>query len=157
MDRSATNLPLLLAAAIFSLSLATHALRQPQQSAGANTASCIPQERDALLAFKHGITSDPAGDLVSWKEDKEDCCLWRGVRCSNRTGHVLKLRLRNYLSVDSVELRIKDDWPLVEFSLESNQLTGTLPKKMGQMKKLVVLDLSSNDITGSLPSCLIEE
>ncbi|CAN6381517.1 unnamed protein product [Urochloa humidicola] len=57
--------------------------------------SCIPQEREALLGFKQGITGDPAGVLDSWHGDANDCCHWRGVRCSNRTGHVLELRLGN--------------------------------------------------------------
>lgn len=65
----------------------------PGGSAGA---SCIPREQDALLPFKRGITSDPMGVLDSWhKEGQGDCCQWRGVKCSNRTGHVLRLDLRN--------------------------------------------------------------
>ena len=73
--------------------------QQLQPAAGGNRASpsCIPHERDALLAFKHGVTSDPGGVLSSWRRDgrhdEQDCCRWRGVRCSNRTGHVHKLRL----------------------------------------------------------------
>ncbi|CAO2185299.1 unnamed protein product [Urochloa humidicola] len=39
------------------LFLATHAQQQPPPAAGGGTASatCIPQERDALLAFKHAL------------------------------------------------------------------------------------------------------
>jgi len=40
--------------------LATHAQQQqPQLATGGNRASpsCVPHERDALLAFKHGITA----------------------------------------------------------------------------------------------------
>ncbi|KAL6615531.1 hypothetical protein ACP70R_037801 [Stipagrostis hirtigluma subsp. patula] len=54
---------------------------------------CVAAERAALLAFKAGITSDPANRLGSWRG--HDCCLWRGVRCSNRTGHVVMLDLHD--------------------------------------------------------------
>ncbi|KAG0514863.1 hypothetical protein BDA96_10G229900 [Sorghum bicolor] len=50
-------------------------------------ASCIPSERDALLALKRAITGDPGGRLASWREQQDhDCCRWGGVRCSNVAG-----------------------------------------------------------------------
>uniref|UniRef100_M8BJ30 LRR receptor-like serine/threonine-protein kinase GSO1 n=1 Tax=Aegilops tauschii TaxID=37682 RepID=M8BJ30_AEGTA len=51
---------------------------------------CIPRERDALLVFKASLT-DPGNYLWSWQG--EDCCRWKGVECSNRTSHVVKLEL----------------------------------------------------------------
>nr|CAB3476572.1 unnamed protein product [Digitaria exilis] len=47
--------------------LPTDAQPQPTPAGNAASASCIPHERDALLAFKHGVTSDPAGLLSSWQ------------------------------------------------------------------------------------------
>ncbi|KAM0840414.1 hypothetical protein ACQ4PT_059680 [Festuca glaucescens] len=59
--------------------------------------SCIAGERSAVLAFRAGLSdpedpSDSANLLSSWKDD--DCCRWKGVYCSNRTGHVVRLELR---------------------------------------------------------------
>ncbi|KAM7478328.1 hypothetical protein LguiA_026541 [Lonicera macranthoides] len=56
----------------------------------------MENEREALLEFKKGIV-DNGGILSSWgsEEDKRDCCRWRGVKCSNRTGHVITLDLQN--------------------------------------------------------------
>ncbi|KAJ1284183.1 hypothetical protein BS78_03G185800 [Paspalum vaginatum] len=58
----------------------------------AKSIRCVPRERDALLAFKAGLT-DPDNYLSSWQG--EDCCQWKGIRCSNHTGHVTELQLQS--------------------------------------------------------------
>ena len=66
---AAKHLLLVVAAATFSFLAVithTHALTEETQPAAHPSVSrptCIPHERDALLAFKHGITGDPAGVL----------------------------------------------------------------------------------------------
>ena len=55
-------------------------------------AAGIETEKLALLNLKQGLL-DPSHRLSSWVGD--DCCKWRGVVCSNRTGHVIKLSLRS--------------------------------------------------------------
>nr|CAB3480084.1 unnamed protein product [Digitaria exilis] len=85
-----------------SVKTTTHAIKETDQPAhqSVNCPTCIiPHERDALLAFKQGITSDPAGLLDSWKlggQGEQDCCRWRGVQCSSLTGHVSELRLSGH-------------------------------------------------------------
>ena len=51
---------------------------------------CIQSERQTLLQFKAGLIDD-YDMLSSWTT--EDCCQWKGVGCSNITGHVLRLNL----------------------------------------------------------------
>ncbi|KAM3317101.1 hypothetical protein ACQJBY_034983 [Aegilops geniculata] len=86
MHRSFAKLALLLATVVFSV--AAHARQlQPAHAAGA---SCLPRERDALLAFKQDI-DDTYDVLTSWQKHRKDCCLWWGVTCSNETGHVIEL------------------------------------------------------------------
>jgi hypothetical protein len=53
---------------------------------------CIEEERQSLLKFKQGLIDD-ANLLSSWGT-QEDCCKWKGIECSNQTGHVFKLDLR---------------------------------------------------------------
>ncbi|XP_066333292.1 receptor-like protein EIX2 [Miscanthus floridulus] len=137
--------------------------QQLQPAAGGNRASpsCIPHERDALLAFKHGVTSDPGAVLSSWRRDgrhnEQDCCRWRGVRCSNRTGHVHELRLEgtfpgilagqispSLLALDHLE----------HLDLSWNDLagpTGRLPEFLGSLKNLKYLNLSGIPFYGGVP------
>ncbi|XP_044402630.1 receptor-like protein EIX2 [Aegilops tauschii subsp. strangulata] len=113
------------------------------------SAACTPQERDALLAIKRGITGEigTAGLLASWRKD-EDCCRWRGVRflpgkCLPHLGKLSKLhyldlspydynyvsskdlswltRLQfpRYLNLGAVDLSTVADWPHVVNALPS--------------------------------------
>ncbi|GKF50659.1 putative leucine-rich repeat protein, partial [Tanacetum coccineum] len=69
---------------------------------------CIERERRALLQLKSGLLDD-AGILSSWNSHRSslDCCLWKGVGCSNKTNHVISLDLHGYWSnnVDKVGLK----------------------------------------------------
>uniref|UniRef100_A0A8R7UZV9 Leucine-rich repeat-containing N-terminal plant-type domain-containing protein n=1 Tax=Triticum urartu TaxID=4572 RepID=A0A8R7UZV9_TRIUA len=102
---------------------------------GSASSSCIPREQDALLSFKRGINSDPMGVVDSWH--KEDCCQWSGVKCSNRTGHVLRLHLRR-LDVYTLNGYYQDDTALV----------GQISNSLLSMDRLVHLDLSMNCLEG---------
>ncbi|KAK3411628.1 hypothetical protein EUGRSUZ_I00372 [Eucalyptus grandis] len=90
--------------------------------------SCIGAEREALLKFKQDVI-DPSRRLGSWIG--ESCCEWEGVECSEKTGHVSKLDLRNPF----------DDGP------ESCSLEGKIHPALNELKYLKYLDLSYNNFT----------
>lgn len=104
--------------------------------------NCVPREREALLAFKRGITGDSAGRLASWKEDDHDCCRWRGVRCSdNLIGHVLELHLQSNLTGV-----VYVDYSPLEFNAVA--LVGRITSSLLSLEHLEHLDLSNNNLTG---------
>ncbi|CAL5003255.1 unnamed protein product [Urochloa decumbens] len=90
--------------------------------------------RSALLSFRKGITSDPVDHLASWKG--QDCCRWRGVKCSNKTAHVTKLHLRNQNpAIDPYNLDTCED---------INVLSGEISPSLISLKHLNHIDLSMN-------------
>lgn len=96
-----------------------------ETSAHANhTGCCIASERSALVRFKAGL-SDPENRLSTWRGD--DCCRWKGVHCSRRTGHVLKLDVQG--SYDGV-------------------LGGNISSSLVGLERLRYLDLGGNSFTG---------
>jgi hypothetical protein len=142
----------------------TGAALQSQHSHGSG--GCIAAERAALLSFKKGIKSDLTNRLASWHG--RDCCRWRGVRCSNKTGQVLKLDLRNQNPDISSVYGCDDESALFgelgpfllsleqleHMDLSRNYLTedqGTIPLFLGSMRSLRYLNLSGIPFSGEVP------
>jgi hypothetical protein len=96
---------------------------------------CLEREREALLTFKHGII-DRSNRLSSWIG--EECCLWRGIRCDNITGHVIQLNLREDLYNEFATL---ETWE----AFKRSQLGGVISDSLLELKHLHYLDLSWNN------------
>ncbi|KAF7106528.1 hypothetical protein CFC21_107250 [Triticum aestivum] len=133
-----------------------------------NNGGCITKEGDALLSFRAGIRSDPQNLFSSW--NGRDCCQWSGVRCSNRTGHVVKLDVRNGLFLDDIYRSWYSENPhgmrgnissslvalhhLEYLDLSGNYLSGVdvpIPGFLGSLQSLRYLNLSSMDFHGKVP------
>ncbi|XP_058082494.1 receptor-like protein EIX1 [Magnolia sinica] len=123
---------------------------------------CIERERQALLDFKRGLV-DPKNWLSSWVG--HDCCRWNGVGCNNKTGHVIKLNLRNLLGDPTNDFFTGNCYSSGELNpslLELRHLTyldlslnsfrsKQIPKFIGSFKKLRYLNLSRADFYGTIP------
>lgn len=94
---------------------------------------CMEKERQSLLKFKQGLMDDN-GLLSSWGNHEEDCCKWEGVKCSNRTGHVVKLDLQGK-----------------QFFGGSKVLSGDISFSLLGLQHLIYLDLSSNEFSTFFP------
>ncbi|KAF6161359.1 hypothetical protein GIB67_020423 [Kingdonia uniflora] len=124
------------------------------------------RERQALLTLKQGLT-DSKNRLSSWAG--ENCCMWNGVRCDNKTGHVLELDLRNpkysyYTTNDDYEtnvmaqlgneincslLKLKH---LKSLDLSLNDFNGTrIPEFIGSLQTLRYLNLAKASFSGKIP------
>ncbi|KAM5586997.1 hypothetical protein ABKV19_005771 [Rosa sericea] len=100
--------------------------------------SCLEEERQALLSFKHDLadrSGRPSGRLSSWVGHA--CCQWQGISCNNRTGHVEKMDLRNTYP-DTYQV-----WNYTEYN--QSVLVGKINPSLLRLKHLSYLDLSQND------------
>ncbi|CAN6568099.1 unnamed protein product [Malus baccata var. baccata] len=107
---------------------------------------CFEREREALIAFKHGLV-DHYNLLSSWgrEEHKQDCCKWVGVHYGNRTNHVTQLHLGwSYLN-ETYSLQQKGDPQYIQDFLQGK----TMSPKLIELQRLKYLDLSSINFNGT--------
>nr|POE79081.1 putative inactive leucine-rich repeat receptor kinase xiao [Quercus suber] len=125
----------------------------------ANNIRCPERERQTLLKFKKALVDD-YGRLSSWRSKDKNCCNWKGVHCSNQTGHVLELHLgQNRYSPDQPwrPLRGMISPCLLEFpdltflDLSENDFNqSNLPEFIGSLSNLKHLDLSWTNLSGPI-------
>ncbi|XP_041011420.1 receptor-like protein EIX1 [Juglans microcarpa x Juglans regia] len=124
---------------------------------------CIEEERQALLQFKQHLV-DPYHWLSSW-DSGEDCCKWEGIKCSNKTGHVVMLDLQAeyWWYVESATKHLAGEISssllglqyLTYLDLSLNKFSGKpFPNFVGSLTKLQHLNLSYTYIAGTLPQQL---
>ncbi|KAM0871936.1 hypothetical protein ACQ4PT_039068 [Festuca glaucescens] len=140
------------AASVVAVSSSTHAT--------GTSARCVPHEREALLEFKGGITSD--GETAS-----RTAAAGEASGAAGRTGHVRELHLRNVhanntLLIDDNETALVGQISpsllslrhLVHLDLSVQELqgpTGHVPEFLGSFKKLRYLNLSCIPFIGRVP------
>ncbi|KAG6507331.1 LRR receptor-like serine/threonine-protein kinase GHR1 [Zingiber officinale] len=112
----------------------------------------------ALLAFKKGITHDPTGFVVgSWNEESIDfngCpASWNGIVCNG--GNVAGVLLDNHGISGYADLSVFANLTmLLKLSMANNNLSGSLPESISDLKNLEYLDISKNAFSGELPAGL---
>ncbi|XP_039848117.1 receptor-like protein EIX1 [Panicum virgatum] len=134
----------------------TKSFTQASTQTNGTVKKCIAHERSALLTFRVGL-SDPTDRLSSW--EGSNCCQWKGVQCSNTTGHVVKLDLQGPdLNCDVQALRGKISSSLIGLQhlqyldLSCNRFNKEqIPEFLGSLHGLRYLDLSQLSFVGRIP------
>ncbi|XP_051213217.1 uncharacterized protein [Lolium perenne] len=147
-----------------TLILFTHLLiLLPSNTAAQSIGNGSEIDRQALLSFKSGISSDPRQVLGSWNTTTH-FCRWRGVACDNHFAGVIPDELGTLQHLQSLELdknsllgviprSLGTSGSLRYVNLAYNRLLGRIPE-FDKMSALEFLDLSSNNLSGSIPSSL---
>ncbi|KAG6714471.1 hypothetical protein I3842_05G204400 [Carya illinoinensis] len=121
---------------------------------------CIQEERQTLLQFKQHLV-DPSHWLSSWDNGTEDCCKWKGISCSNKTGHVVRLDLQANLQYvktatkylgGEISSSLLGLQYLTYLDLSFNNFSGkSFPTFVGSLTRLQYLNLSNTNIAGTIP------
>ncbi|CAN1189426.1 Receptor-like protein 35 [Linum perenne] len=128
---------------------------------------CLDSDRTLLLQIKHEISintsiSDnqppPPPKVWSWNDSRnhKDCCLWEGVTCDSRSGHVVGLDLSSSSIVGGINSSssIFHLHHLQSLSLAYNNLYASgspFPYGFGNLSSLTHLNLSYAGFQGPIP------
>ncbi|KAL5197151.1 hypothetical protein ABZP36_000663 [Zizania latifolia] len=109
----------------------------------------------ALLAFKKGITHDPAGFITdSWNDESIDfngCpASWNGIVCNGASVAGVVLDGHGISGVADLSVFVNLTM-LVKLSIANNNLSGSLPSNVGSLKSLKFMDISNNRFSGPIP------
>ncbi|KAM2156713.1 hypothetical protein ACFX1R_042367 [Malus domestica] len=128
--------------------------------------SCPDEEKSALLQFKDSFTIDKSASsstdaypkVSSWKPAEggnSTCCSWEGVKCDEKTGHVIGLDLgssclHGSINSNSSLFRLVH---LQRLYLSDNNFNySQIPTSIRNFPNLTHLDLSTSVFSGQVPS-----
>ncbi|XP_010546681.1 PREDICTED: receptor-like protein 12 isoform X2 [Tarenaya hassleriana] len=147
--------------------------------ASPTTGLCLPDQRDALLEFKHlfRIQKQPRFLLAPYNLERDvtcypktnswgnhssdtDCCSWEGVTCHPKSGEVIGLDL----SLSCLHGRFHSNGSLLvglprlrTLNLAFNHFSSSpIPSELGKLVGLTHLNLSFSYLSGRIPTELLQ-
>ena len=118
--------------------------------AGANNPLGIPDEEySALVALYNATDGRDWTNDTNWLTTNK---LWHGVTVAN--GHVTSLSLAGNQLTGTLPPELGDLRALTSLNLGSNQIGGVIPPELGEIASLQYVLLEGNQLTGSIPAAL---
>jgi hypothetical protein len=117
------------------------------------------EERQALEALYKATDGDHWKHRVGWMGPPGTECNWHGVSCGrggNRSMGIMSLDLRENNLAGTIPEEIGQLRKLESLSLEKNHLMGAIPSSLGQLGDLKWLRLYGNHLSGVVPDPLIQ-
>ncbi|MED6176486.1 hypothetical protein PIB30_088651, partial [Stylosanthes scabra] len=102
-------------------------------------------DKIALLALKDKLTNGDPHALPSWNESLHFCS-WEGVTCSPQHMRVSALQLQNQDWGGTLAPSLGNLTFLKEINLTNINLHGEIPREVGRLKRLHILDLRQNNL-----------
>jgi hypothetical protein len=113
-------------------------------------------EREALIALFNNTNGENWTNKGEWNGPAGTECTWYGITCdqSNTTVQMIDMSNNNLIGTIPAELgNLKN---LLSLSLWDNQLSGTIPDELGNLTNLQYLAFGSNQLTGKIPISLMD-
>ena len=104
---------------------------------------------NALVALYNSTNGDNWNNNNNWLDNTTPLNSWHGIVLTN--GRVTQLNLGGNNLTGSLPKKIGDFSELTSINLWSNQITGSIPPEIGNLSKLTYLDLAPNNFSGSIP------
>ncbi|XVE89034.1 hypothetical protein DITRI_Ditri19aG0117600 [Diplodiscus trichospermus] len=124
---------------------------------------CLEKERKGLLelkAFMQSVSEDPDATptLITWVDERSNCCSWEGVKCNATTGRLMELSLaharkpspHSFFQIRNLNISLFHPFDeLVTLDLSDNGFSWWIDHSQGhtsfwRLKKLEKLDLTDN-------------
>ncbi|TQE00111.1 hypothetical protein C1H46_014288 [Malus baccata] len=106
-------------------------------------------EGDALYTFRRSL-SDPDNLLQSWDPTLVNPCTWFHITC-NQDNRVTRVELYKNNIQGTIPAELGNLKSLISLDLYNNNISGTIPLSLGKLKSLVFLRLNDNRLTGPIP------
>jgi len=106
-------------------------------------------DRAVLVALYEATNGDNWTNDTNWLSDRP-LSEWRGVT-TDENGRVASLGLVGNQLSGTIPKEIGQLQNLTQLWLDGNQLSGTIPKEIGQLQNLIYLVLADNQLSGTIP------
>ncbi|XP_058078436.1 leucine-rich repeat protein 1-like isoform X2 [Magnolia sinica] len=110
-------------------------------------------ESDALHALRRSL-SDPDNVLESWDPTLVNPCTWFHITC-NQDNRVTRLELYKNNIQGTIPAELGNLKSLISLDLYNNNISGVIPPSLGKLKSLVFLRLNDNQLSGQIPRELL--